>query len=473
MEIFKLFGSVLVNNDKANKSISNTDSKARGLAKSLGGGIKTAAKWGAGIAVAAGAVGGALVAVANKSAATTDRIDKMSQRLGMTREGFQEWDYVLSQAGISIDSMQSGMKSLSQRMDDSAEGVGKGAELFEKLGISVTDTNGEFRDQEEVFNDTIRALQGMDDGVEKAAMAQELFGRSGQELLPLLNAEAESVDALKEKAHEMGLVLSDEMVDAGVEYTDTMDTMKRVGGAMFAQLGMQFMPMLTKLMNWFMTNMPAIQRKIKKVVDTVGPYVSTFVGFIQDKMPAIKKIASDAFDGITAAADKLKEVYVNGIQPAVQEWKDFWDENGAQIEANVTAVMDGITGAIQGVIGALVTALEKFVELNVAASEYLGYDILKPEDVQDVTSIEANAIMNGDGLKNWRDRKASDGSWGAYDGVSPVLKNPQKIIHEGIVIVKGVNDKEQLVAVVKERISQEMVDDDRRIADRPRITGGW
>ena len=91
MELFKLFGSVMVDNKKANQSIQKTDSLASKLSKGLGKGIKTAAKWGAGIAAGAVAGGAALFGMTTKAAESTDRIDKLSQKIGISRKGFQEW----------------------------------------------------------------------------------------------------------------------------------------------------------------------------------------------------------------------------------------------------------------------------------------------------------------------------------------------------------------------------------------------
>ena len=100
MEIFKLFGSVFVNTDEAEKGLKKTDDKAKTVAGTLGNGIKTAAKWGAGIATAAVAGGAALLGVATKAAGTADHIDKMSQKIGISKTGFQEWSYVLGQNGM-------------------------------------------------------------------------------------------------------------------------------------------------------------------------------------------------------------------------------------------------------------------------------------------------------------------------------------------------------------------------------------
>ena len=188
MELFKIFG-VISMKDEASEPMDKTEKKGKSLANALGGIAKGAAV--AGGAVIAGA--GAMLKMANDAAATTDRIDKLSQRLGLSREGFQEWEFVLSQNGVEMESLQGGMKTLSQRMDEAIQGAGIGAENFKRLGIEITDS----MTPEEAFNETIKALQGMEDGIQKASIAQELFGRSGQNLLPLLNGTSESVDELK------------------------------------------------------------------------------------------------------------------------------------------------------------------------------------------------------------------------------------------------------------------------------------
>lgn len=126
MEIFKLFGTIMVDNTKANESISKTEEHADTLGTKLGTGIKTAAKWGVAIGAAATAVGGALFAVTTKAAETGDRVDKLSQKIGLSRESFQEWDYVLAQNGIDVEKLQTGIKT----MTDAMGGVGQGAKAF-------------------------------------------------------------------------------------------------------------------------------------------------------------------------------------------------------------------------------------------------------------------------------------------------------------------------------------------------------
>lgn len=242
MDLFKLIGTIAVESAEANQAIDETTEKAGGFTDKLLTGIETAAKWGTAIVGGATVAVGALTKFATSSASTADHIDKMSQKIGISREAYQELDFICSQSGTSVDGLQAGMKSLTAAMDGAKSGTAANVEQFKKLKVSVTNADGTFRSQEEVLWDTLSALQGMEDQTEKARLATELFGRSGTELMPLLNGEAGSLEEMKQQAHELGLVLDDELVDSGVSLTDTMDQMKRSIGAVITRLGGAMMP---------------------------------------------------------------------------------------------------------------------------------------------------------------------------------------------------------------------------------------
>lgn len=250
----------------------------------MGDGIKKGMKV---ATTAIAAAGTACFAFTKKVADTADNIDKMSQRLGLSRQGFQELDYVLSQSGVDVNSFQTGMKSLLKNMDGVTEGNKTAIDNFNKLGVSVTDASGKMRNQEEVLKDVITAFQGMEDGAEKSRLAQELFGKQGQEILPLLNSEAGSFEKLVNQAHEYGLILDDEVVDAGVNFTDTLDSAKRAAGALGVSIGGKLMPIITDMLNKFIEHLPEIQEKIESVVNGIGKAIN----FVQQHIGLLKTIA--------------------------------------------------------------------------------------------------------------------------------------------------------------------------------------
>ena len=101
--------------------------------------------------------------------------------------------------------------------------------------------------REEIFAETIKGLQSMTDDTAKAALANDLFGRSGQEILPLLNQTAESTDALMKKAQDYGFIMSDKAVTASAEFTDSLDLLSHTSTGLKNKFIGEFLPSVTKI----------------------------------------------------------------------------------------------------------------------------------------------------------------------------------------------------------------------------------
>lgn len=313
MELFKLFGSIAVDNADANQAIDETGEKAESFSSKLGNGIKTAAKWGTAIVAGASTAVAGLAKFAQSSASTADNIDKMSQKIGISRQAYQELDFICSQSGTSVDSLQMGMKSLVAAMDGAVSGTESNIEQFERLGVSVTDANGNLRSQEEVMWEVMNALQAMDNQTEKARLATELFGRSGSELMPLLNGATGSIDAMKEQANELGLVLGDELIDNGVVLTDTLDQTKRAFQSIITQLGGSLMPILTKVLTYIQKGLPSITA----LVDKLAPVLAKlFDSLLPPLMELAEEVFPILFDLIEMLIPPVAEI-VSSLLPVV------------------------------------------------------------------------------------------------------------------------------------------------------------
>jgi len=281
--IFSLFGEIFVDNTQANKNIDSTTSKGETLGTKFGGALSTVGKVAAGIGVAAAAAGTAIFAMADKSAQATDEIDKQRQALGMSVEGYQEWAYVLGQNGADITQMGTAMKTLSGVMDGSSKA---GVAAMDALGISFQGLN-----QEEAFSTAVTALQGVSDETEKARLAQDLFGKKYQDLMPLLNQTAAGTDDLTNRAHELGLVLGEDAVSAGVTFGDTLDDLKQSVTAMGTQLGTSVMPILTEGMNYIISLLPMILPFIQQLAPMLqgmmAAILPVLMQVVQDIMPSL------------------------------------------------------------------------------------------------------------------------------------------------------------------------------------------
>lgn len=259
----------------------NTEKMRAGLTK-LRAGLKMAGKAFLAVGAIVGAVGGAIVRGANQYAEMGDRIDKMSQKIGMSRKAFQEWDYIMSQNGGNVETLQMGFKTFTTQIEGVQKGSKDSINAFRALGVQVKDNNGKFRNADDVFNDTIRALQKIENPTQKMILANRLFGRSAAELRPLLNQEAQAVDDLRKKANDMGLIISDEDVANSVKFKDTMDTFSRFFQAKFATMMMKMMPSLSKALEDIM----AYVQQNQELFDTIGVSIS----FIVTKaLPAVIK----------------------------------------------------------------------------------------------------------------------------------------------------------------------------------------
>ena len=161
------------------------------------------------------------------SANALDRVDKLSQKIGLSRVAFQEWDYILGQSGASVEGLQMGLKTLSGAADEASKGNKQYKDSFDKLGVSVIDVNGNMKDQETLFNEVFSALADMENQTERTAIASDLLGRSATELAPTLNTSKEEIEQLRQEAHDLGVVYSDEVVDAGVALGDNIDRLKK------------------------------------------------------------------------------------------------------------------------------------------------------------------------------------------------------------------------------------------------------
>lgn len=358
---------------------SSKQSKAKEAAAKFGAGLKksvvAAAKASAvaigAVSTAAVAVGKKLFDVAKNTAAQGDEIDKLSQRMGLSAEAYQKWDYVLSQSGVDINSMQTGLKTLTNQIGQASNGSADAAARFEQLGISTQDLSTMSR--EEVFAATIKGLQGMADGTERAALANKLFGKSGQEITPLLNQSAESTEELMKKAEELGFVMSDESVAAAAAFKDSLDTVQRTAQGLVNKVGAELLPSLSDAMTGITSilagdtdgGVEKINSAITSLIDTVLP---NLVNLIKGMLPSLTTAVTSLLDGILQILPDLIRTLVdfllNDFIPAILNMLPELINVGLEI---IFALMDGITQALPSLIPQIVDVVIVMVNTLVAA----------------------------------------------------------------------------------------------------------
>lgn len=331
----------------------------------LGKGLAVAGAATAMVGAAAIKAGDAFADAAGEVAAYGDNIDKMSQRLGLSYEGFQKWDYILGQSGVDIDSMQTGLKTLTNQLDDARNGSADAQARFEALGLSIEDISNMSR--EEVFEAVIAGFQQMEDSTERAALANDLFGRSGQNLTPLFNQSIEETQALAQAAEDLGLIMSDDAVRASADYQDALDTMQRSMNGLKNNMMGNFLPGITSVMDGlsalFTGDGDSGVAKITEGIDMiVEQMTANFPKILEVGMSIVQSLAQAVMDNLPALADAALQL-VGTIASFILENLPTLIEVGLNMLMTLAdGIIQNLPTIIPAVIDVVLTIVDKLTD---------------------------------------------------------------------------------------------------------------
>lgn len=181
-----------------------------------------------GLSMAAGGILAAFAGVGLKAANSADDIMTLSKQTGIAVEDLQLYAAAADLVDVSVETLAKSQSKLKKSMLTASEG-GATAQYFEQLGVSVTDANGNLRDSNDVFMETIAALGNMENETERDAIAMQIFGKSASELNPLIEDAGQTYAEVSQMLSEHGLSpLSEEELQKANEFKDTLDTIKLV-----------------------------------------------------------------------------------------------------------------------------------------------------------------------------------------------------------------------------------------------------
>lgn len=309
---------------KAGKSL--VDSLKKGI---LGG---AAALGAATTALVSGLINGA-----KETANYGDEIDKMSQKIGISAEAYQKWDYVMERAGADVNNLKVGMKTLNAA-------ALSGSEAFTKLGISQEALAS--MSQEELLQATIEGLAGMEEGAERSALAVELLGKAGMDLAPLLNEGTEEIHAQMLMAEEYGMVLSDDAVTASAVFCDSLTTLQNTIGGLKNSMMTEFMPSMSSVMD----GLAMVFAGNEEGMELVEEGIDGFIDKIGEILPAVIDVGSKI---LVTLAETIIEHLPDLIESAVgiitQLVTTIIDHLPEIIESAIKIVMALVKGIIQAI----------------------------------------------------------------------------------------------------------------------------
>lgn len=313
-------------------------------------GIKATAAASAAAVAAVAAFGAALLKAVNDVATLGDEIDKNSQKMGLSAEAYQEWDFILQHSGSSIDKMKESMPTLSKAAVD-------GSEAFKKLGLAQEDVAA--MSPEELFAATISGLQQVEDETQRTVLAQQLLGGGAKELGALLNTSAEDTEALRQRVHDLGGVMSEDAVKAAASYKDSLQDLKTAFSGLKRGALQDLMPAVTLIMDGI-TDMFAGEDGAEKISEGLRQLLSNaFEGAaenLDDVLELAQEILSVLIEGLREHAPELAA----GATQIITTLLNFLIEHAPEL---LTAGIDLLEGVISGLVEALPELVPAAVQL--------------------------------------------------------------------------------------------------------------
>ena len=246
-----------------------------------------------GIMMAAGVgIVGSLVAITTKSAKAGAAIYDMSKRTGMGTVALSELKYAAELSGTSLEGLETGIKRMQRVIVDASSGVTSATDALTTLGLTFEDVAG--KTPEEQFNILFTAIASIEDPTLRAAAAQDIFGKSGTDLLPMLADGATGLQDMKDKAHELGVVFDEEAAANADKFDDSLTALKASLAGAGEHIAEVLMPILTDLL----TN------KVIPMIEKVTDWIEKNKGLVEIllKVGAVLAVGGAVLIGIGAVA---------------------------------------------------------------------------------------------------------------------------------------------------------------------------
>lgn len=205
-----------------------------------------------------------------------DETNKTARNLGANAEAFQEWRYVAGLAGVQAGDFNNAIKFLQRGIAEAGEGTGTALKGFERLGISVKKSDGTLKSYDDVLKEVAENLPKLNEA-ERVATSMDLFSRSGLKMIDVLMQGNTEIAKLRQRAQDLGIVMSVDMMNAMEEYNDRMDDIGLVTFGLKTQIANVLIPSMTKLAVTIINNLaPAIKwlkensEQLKSTLQFVG-----------------------------------------------------------------------------------------------------------------------------------------------------------------------------------------------------------
>ncbi len=434
--IFSLYGSIFIDNEKANQAIDNTTKKGKdsekSFASSLGSIVSSAAKVGTAIVGATTAVVSGVSAMAMSVADSAGALDDTAKKVGTTAEEYQKWAYAAKLGGMESATLEKAMIKQQKAFADAKEGSKTMCEAYKRLGININ----EIGSSGDAFNEVMAALADMEDETTRNALANDIFGKSYAELAPLLAEGSDGINKLKQEAVDLGGVMSNDAVAAGAEFGDVIDRLKTGFTGMFNSLIGQLFPVLQQFVQLILDNLPTIQALIGTLAPILINLLSSLLPPLMDLVNAIFPILIDLINQLLPFITQV----IESILPVIVDLINMLLPPLLQIIQLILPLLLSLIQPLLPLLQPILQLLQPFIDLLMALLTPLIelLNMILPPIINLLTMI-INAILPPlQGALNITASILTNTFGRAFSALTPIIEGLKKYLNGIINFITGI-----------------------------------
>ena len=250
-----------------------------------------------------------------------DEINTNSVKFGIDPSTYQQWSYASKYIDVEVETMGRSLNKVTKAMGKVVDGNEEAIGTFEGLGVSVYDSNGQLRSSEDVFYDLIDAIGKVTNETEQDLIAQELFGRSFQELEPLISAGSDTLKQYGEDAENMNLVMDQDTLDRLQTANDSIDKLRETFAMALLPVAEALAPVIENIANWLAEKLadPKVQELLGRIGEALAEVLDyalqiltemiesgemeEFIDWLINSLPDLVDLIKNILDGIRDIID--------------------------------------------------------------------------------------------------------------------------------------------------------------------------
>ena len=343
----------------------------------------------------------ALAGSAVQAGKTADDLNTLSKQTGFTTAELQKMKYASDLIDVSMEDMTGSIQKLVKQM-------ASGSDAFKTLGVSVTDETGQLRNATDVWYETLEALSQVENETQRDALAMEIFGKSAASLAGIVDDGGEALKNYGKDAEDLGLIMSQDTLDAANKLNDAIDLTKARLEATFLETGAKVAETVLPIVEEMAEEIAGLFEWISTLDEGTIKLIGSFLIFGTVLSPILKIVSSgiSLFNGVTTALGTLSGTAIPGVAAAA-------GTASGGIIASLAAILPWVAAAVAAVVSLIAVfqqlKKEKAEAQEIKAKQDLqnqGYKYVSAEDLQYYQGGPAKSLWNGSGWDYYVEKDA-------------------------------------------------------------------